>query len=139
MYIGPKVVVMTTTQTPATTTPPIPDETDTANNDYLTFNDSNRKNTRIRKPQTNRNNAAKEYAKETTASSYTDLIVATTATTALSQHDNRHNKAKLSNHCEFNPCQNKGVCLLVEFQRFTCFCKKFFYGVYCEHSKKSLQ
>jgi hypothetical protein len=37
--------------------------------------------------------------------------------------------------CKFNPCLNDGACLLIDTQRFTCLCKDFFYGVYCEHSK----
>lgn len=42
---------------------------------------------------------------------------------------------KPSRKCEFNPCQNDGSCYLLEPQRFTCVCKDFYYGVYCEHSK----
>jgi hypothetical protein len=41
---------------------------------------------------------------------------------------------KPSKKCEFNPCQNDGSCYLLEPQRFTCVCKDFYYGVYCEHS-----
>ena len=39
-----------------------------------------------------------------------------------------------SKKCEFNPCQNDGSCYLLEPQRFTCVCKDFYYGVYCEYS-----
>jgi hypothetical protein len=41
---------------------------------------------------------------------------------------------KPSKKCEFNPCQNDGSCYLLEPQRFTCVCKDFYYGVYCEQS-----
>jgi hypothetical protein len=37
--------------------------------------------------------------------------------------------------CEFNPCQNNGVCLLLDEKRFVCSCKRYFFGVYCENSK----
>ena len=39
-----------------------------------------------------------------------------------------------SKKCNFNPCQNDGSCVLIETHRFTCICKDFYYGVYCEHS-----
>lgn len=41
-----------------------------------------------------------------------------------------------SKKCKFNPCLNDGACLLIEAERFTCLCKDFFYGVYCENSKE---
>ena len=41
-----------------------------------------------------------------------------------------------SNKCKFSPCLNDGECILVESERFTCACKDFFYGIYCESSKK---
>ena len=60
----------------------------------------------------------------------------TIATTTLSTH--LDDSIPPSKKCKFNPCQNDGVCLLIESQRFTCSCKELYYGVYCENSKKIL-
>ncbi len=43
--------------------------------------------------------------------------------------------ARSNKECQFNPCLNGGACLLIDTFRFTCLCKDFYYGVYCEISE----
>ncbi len=48
--------------------------------------------------------------------------------------NNQNDSILASKKCKFNPCLNDGACMLIDTQRFTCLCKDFFYGVYCENS-----
>ena len=44
-------------------------------------------------------------------------------------------KQKPGKQCQFNPCVNGGACILIDTYRFTCLCKEFYYGAYCELGK----
>jgi hypothetical protein len=56
-----------------------------------------------------------------------------TSTSPPQYHDNQN--PPQNGQCEFSPCLNDGECVLVDSKRFTCKCKEFFFGVYCEISK----
>lgn len=47
--------------------------------------------------------------------------------------DNSFNSTQ--RECPFNPCNNGGTCFLTVNRRFTCSCRKFFYGMYCDYRK----